>query len=80
MDDLLDFLVGELEEHGASGEDIDEYRDSWPGAYSNDPLPCPICFVDEDEINRLIALPEEDEYEPLKCKGCKTIFYKPVAD
>ena len=80
MEDLLDFLIDELIEAGASDDEIEEYRDNWPGEDGNIPVPCPLCFINEDSIEKLVSLPEEDGCEPMRCKNCRTVFYKPIED
>ncbi len=79
MDDLLEFLVGELRKLNMNNGDINKYRDNFPGMQSHIRPPCPACYAKTHEFsNTLEPLPEDDGFEPIRCQSCRVIFYKPV--
>lgn len=65
-------------EHEAITEDrIQSFFGAWILRGRHDPIPCPICFCLGREA-KLIALPGNDQFEPLKCKSCGEVFEIPA--
>ena len=72
---ILDYFVSFLDNKGA---DTKEFKTHWATLKSNDRLPCPICFTENNKISYIISLSEKDGCEPLKCEECKFIFNMPI--
>ncbi|HUE92417.1 hypothetical protein [Pseudomonas sp.] len=67
--ELFERMVDDLKGRGMSDGAIDEARAYWATAPNNAPaLPCPICYLSGGE-GKLIALPEQDGVESLKCRS-----------
>jgi len=67
--ELFERMVDDPKGRGMSDGVIDEARAYWATAPNNAPaLPCPICYLSGGE-GKLIALPEQDGVESLKCRS-----------
>ena len=63
--------------HNNSQPEIDRYAAVWSKLRAHDSLPCPKCYFDEPaetQMQPLIALSKEGQFEPLFCVHCKTKF------
>lgn len=77
---LLPVLVKLLREKnaGITDEAINKYISYWQSLRPHDRLPCPSCYVLHGKVSPLMALPEKDGSEPIKCEICKEVFLIPV--
>ncbi len=57
-------------------EIIEQYRKLWISLGQHDRRPCPLCFAKGETTSYLVALPEKNGVEPVKCEQCKAIYSK----
>jgi uncharacterized Zn-finger protein len=70
-------LVAWMENNAAPPEAIEAFRSRWLRLRDHDRLPCPSCFMQEEE-HPLAAFRAVGEVEPLICAYCHTQYSIPV--
>ena len=65
----------QLREKTASNETIEKYEIVWSSAMrnSNQPIPCPLCFI-QGSVARLKPLRDESNISSARCESCKSKF------
>jgi hypothetical protein len=76
---LFHVLLDHLEAQGASPVDVQRFVDRWQRVRPREALPCPVCYLVGEE-QRLVALPAQAKFEPVKCPSCRTQFKVPIDD
>lgn len=74
---LFHVLLDHLEANGTPPIDIQRFVDRWHRLRSHEAFPCPVCYLAGEE-QPLAALPAQGNFEPFKCRGCRTQFDVPV--
>jgi len=77
---LFSVLRSYLEEYGAGVDVINKFTDYWMSIKPHGTLPCPLCFMQNGIISRLVPLVKQHNYEPLKCEACGETLYIPIPD
>jgi hypothetical protein len=71
---ILAALVGYLESHDATAEQIGRYIRYWRSSPRDPSVPRPICYTFRGGDSGLSALHEKDGYMPLVCTNCNETF------
>ncbi|HSH72628.1 MAG TPA: hypothetical protein VK974_06190 [Methylophilaceae bacterium] len=74
---IFKHLVKWMEAKHYPAESIQAFGNCWQLLASGDSLPCPACFMNDDE-QHLVKLKVHGEIEPLFCANCNTEFDIPI--
>ena len=74
---LLSGLIAEMRERRLPAEGVAKFEALWKTLKPHDPYPCPEC-VCQGARGHLVALNEEEGFEPVVCKVCREQFDIPV--
>jgi len=72
-------LRARLDELGAQDPQKAAWLALWDEARARpgEPLPCPVCFVQLNQVSRLVALRHVGELARARCEVCRTEFEWP---
>jgi hypothetical protein len=67
--DLFERMLPDLEARGLTPHQIGRAREYWLSTPSNEPLPCPLCFL-VGRQGKLVTMPNAYGVQRLKCGTC----------